>query len=163
MKLKYLLLSSLTFLVLIAISFQNSVAVFKNDGPLHINGEPDSTYLRPGETITISWSITVDESHSASDISWSVSGPGVSQQGTGHSFSCTARAPNQEGETNSYVGSASYKDYDVADSCGVTATNDEDLLDNFEIPGFEVFKTLLSMFICLGVIVIVGHKRKFIQ
>lgn len=162
MKLKYLLFSSLTFLILIAISFQNSVALFKNDGPLHINGEPDSTYLRPGETITISWSITVDESHSASEISWAVGGPGVSQQGTGHYFSCTASAPNQEGETNHYLGTASYKDYAVGDLCGVTATNDESLLDNVEIPGFEIY-TFLSIFMFLAVIVIVVYKRKFTQ
>ncbi len=162
MKLKYLLFSSLTFLILITISFQNSVAIFKNDGPLHINGEPDTTYLKPGETITISWSITVDESHSASEISWSVSGPGVNQQGTGHSFSCTASAPNQEGETNHYLGTASYKDYDVGDLCGVTATNDESLLDNIEVPGFEIY-TFLSIFMFLAGIVIVVYKRKFTQ
>lgn len=162
MKLKYLSFSSLTFLIIIAISFQNSVAIFKNDGPLHINGEPDSTYLELGETITISWSITVDETHSASEISWEVSGPGVSRQGTGHSFSCTGRAPNQEGETNDYIGSASYKDYDVADMCGVTATSDESLLDNIEIPGFEICM-FLSIFMFLAVIVIVVYKRKFTQ
>lgn len=162
MKLKYLLLSSLTFLFLITISFQNSVAIFKNDGPLHINGEPDTTYLSPGETITISWDIIVDEPHNETDISWSVSGPGVNKQGTGEYFSCTGSAPSQEGETNYYTGSASYKDYDVADLCGVTASDNGSFFDRIEIPGFELY-TFLVIFMFLAVIVIVGYKHKFTQ